>query len=179
MTPITIDIPLRLSNPLNGSWGHWAVKSKLRKRQRQTSAMMVCVAMPMSRSKLVEALPVTVTITRIAPRKLDAWDGLGAACKGVIDGVADAFGVRDDHPGLTWVLRQERGAARQYGVRITIEPTMARAAPESAAAGLEASGTTTLTSGDLADEPGANGTAELVTGSVRHKSTTRPRGRVE
>lgn len=113
---ILVTIPLRLSNPLNSSHGHWATKARPRKAQRLAAALAL-------RTKVIGVtLPVTVTVTRIAPRKLDAHDGLGAACKGVIDGVADALGVRDDDPRITWRLAQRRGGPWQYAVEIEVSP---------------------------------------------------------
>jgi hypothetical protein len=61
-----------------------------------------------------------ITITRIAPRKFDD-DNCIAGCKPIRDGVADAFGLRDDDPRLGFWYAQERGKAKEYAIRITIE----------------------------------------------------------
>lgn len=114
---LVVDIPMRLDNPLNGSQGrHWAPKARRRKQQRTTVALVVRAMLMAEGIKL----PVHVTVTRIAPRKLDAWDGLGAACKGVIDGIADALGCRDDDARVAWATDQRKGAPRQYAVEIRI-----------------------------------------------------------
>jgi hypothetical protein len=63
-------------------------------------------------------LPVTVTIVRIGKGRLDG-DNLQTAAKAVRDGVADALGVRDNHPQVLWVYEQLRGP--EYRVRIEIE----------------------------------------------------------
>ncbi len=54
--------------------------------------------------------PLAVTLTRIAPRKLDD-DNLAFAFKGIRDEVAAYFGVDDADPRLTWRYAQERGKA--------------------------------------------------------------------
>jgi hypothetical protein len=62
------------------------------------------------------ALPVEVLLVRIAPRALDD-DNLTFAFKGIRDGVADAYGVSDRDPRITWRYAQEKGAA---AIRIEI-----------------------------------------------------------
>lgn len=113
---MTVTLPLRTSNPNNGSqgWSKNAAYAKARARKAQRSTVMWHVW------GAAELLPVTVTITRLAPsRGLDPHDGLGAALKGVIDGVADALGLKNDRDDrVQWVLAQER--AKDYAVRIEI-----------------------------------------------------------
>lgn len=115
---VSIELPMRLQNPLNGAqWGKSGfAKSRARKQQRTT------VGLTMQALLLAEGLrpPCVVTVTRVAPRKLDEHDGLPASCKAVIDGIADALGVNDRDPSVTWVIGQERGAPKYYGVRITV-----------------------------------------------------------
>lgn len=64
--------------------------------------------------------PVRVIVTRVAPSSgLDEHDGLGAALKGCIDGIADGLGLTNDRdPRVTWELRQQRG--RGYAVEVEI-----------------------------------------------------------
>ena len=77
---------------------------------------------------LVCAHAITVTLTRIAPRKFDG-DGVVASCKHVRDGVADALGIDDGDERITWLYAQRKAepadglpaAARGYGVRIQVE----------------------------------------------------------
>ena len=119
---ITTAHGLRTPNPLNGSHAHWAGKARIRKTQRTCAALLAAQLGPV---RFIRGLDrwvpwkAVVTITRIAPsRGLDPHDGLGAALKGVIDGVADALGVDDRDPRVTWRLEQERGP---WGVRIRVE----------------------------------------------------------
>jgi hypothetical protein len=77
------------------------------------------------------ALPVVVTITRIAPGRLDS-DNLAIGCKSVRDGVADAMAVDDGHPDIVWLYAQRKAGVREYGVEIAITP--GRACPMCGAA---------------------------------------------
>lgn len=66
--------------------------------------------------------PVTVTLTRIAPRPLDSHDNLRASLKAVVDGAADWLGVKDNDPRVSWAYAQERAAPKTYAVRIEVAP---------------------------------------------------------
>lgn len=118
---VEVQFALKTTNPNNGSQG-WSrnasfAKARTRKAQRTATSLRVFAAGPLP------VLPVVVTVTRIAPSDgLDPHDGLGAALKGVIDGAADALGLKSDRdPRVTWRLEQERGPQKYYGVRIRIE----------------------------------------------------------
>lgn len=64
---------------------------------------------------------ITVTLTRMAPGKLDD-DGPDDALKNVRDGVADWLLVKDDHPQVHFLATQgEPTAPGVYLVKITIE----------------------------------------------------------
>lgn len=73
-------------------------------------------------------LPATITITRIAPRKLDD-DNMIAASKQLRDILADlvipslAPGQADSSTLLTWHYCQERGKPKEYSLKITIQGT--------------------------------------------------------
>lgn len=64
--------------------------------------------------------PAVVTMTRISPGTLDD-DNLRPALKSIRDGIADAFGVKDNDPRIEWRYAQERGKPKAYAVRIRIE----------------------------------------------------------
>ncbi len=143
MTPVTVTLPLKLTNPLNGSWGHWSVKARARKAIRHAVALalhgpladlqyrLACedadsIETPaddnLARTRLVSYLTqVRLTVTRIAPRSLDRHDGLPASAKPVVDAVADVLRINDADPRLVVSYAQERGAAKQYAVRISVE----------------------------------------------------------
>jgi hypothetical protein len=115
----TMTLPLKLTNPLNGaqgfSRGAAMGAARVRKTQRETTRWSIMAAL---RAEGVR-LPVDVTITRVAPRRLDD-DGLSAAAKSVRDGIADAFGIPDNDPRISWRYDQAKGEPKQYATRITI-----------------------------------------------------------
>ncbi len=119
---ISVTLPLRLPNPLNGSHGHWACRAKNRKQVRDAVFLAL-------RQRLKGfPLPAVVTITRIANSGgLDPHDGLPASCKPVVDAIADALEVDDRDPFVRWVFEQRRG--KVYGVEIQIV-TMASRCPD-------------------------------------------------
>ncbi len=69
--------------------------------------------------------PVSITLTRLAPRTLDD-DNLVTAFKSIRDRVASLLvpglrpGRADNNPGIKWHYTQEKN--KQYMVKITIEP---------------------------------------------------------
>ena len=150
MTPVTVTLPLRLTNPSNGGQGrHWAVTARHRSTIRGPVRLVVA-----SRIHGL-TLPVFVTITRIAPSSGLDFDGLVASAKSVRDGVADAFGMTDRDPRILWAYGQERGPAKTWAVRVTIAPsTLTATGPEAPDA---TSGATPAAGG----RPGSNGKAEL------------------
>ena len=72
--------------------------------------------------------PWAVHVTRIAPSKgLDEHDNLPSALKNVIDGVADALGLKNDRdPRVTWIIGQRQGPRGFYAVDIIIESVAAK-----------------------------------------------------
>lgn len=103
-----IYLPLRTVNGLN-SREHWAVRARRAKKERGEVGLFV------RRWNL--APPCTVTLTRLSTAQMDG-DGLQAALKHVRDGVADAIGVDDADPRITWQYRQEKAKRGHHGVRI-------------------------------------------------------------
>lgn len=91
---------------------HWARRAK-RAADHRKRAWLACFGI----TSWVPFAPVTVTLTRVAPRALDD-DNLAYAFKAVRDGVADALQVRDNDPRIVWNYTQEKGPAR---VVITFE----------------------------------------------------------
>lgn len=99
---------------------HWAARAKRAKWQRNTAKLLLW--MPLDGCRRSD-MAVTVTLTRIAPRRLDD-DNLRGALKAVRDAVADALGHADDsHPRLTWAYAQRRGATGAYAVEVRVEAT--------------------------------------------------------
>jgi hypothetical protein len=101
--------------------GHWAPKATRAKMQRQATFTWLTQLLP---PVAYFAPPLTITLTRVAPRLLDV-DGAVSALKHIQDGVADylagAYGAgQDRQAGLAWAYGQHRGAPRRYGVLIRL-----------------------------------------------------------
>ncbi len=99
-------IPLRTRSASNLR-EHWGSRARRTKRER-SAARLICAAAPRP--------PCIVTLTRLAPRRLDD-DNLASALKGVRDGIADALRVDDGDPRVVWRYAQRRGG---YAVDVEI-----------------------------------------------------------
>jgi len=123
---LTVLLPgLRTISEANASQReHWATKHKRHKAQRTWTYYTLSSALG-SRCPLTP--PLTITLTRIAPRQLDEGDNLSSALKSVRDGVADYLGGtygtgQDRQDGLTWRYAQHKGdTPRTYGVQVCFE----------------------------------------------------------
>ena len=113
---VTVTIPLRLPSVANLR-EHWAKKAKRAKQHRGLAEMFTRNALG-SRVLVYPSMShrVTVTITRVAPRSLDA-DNCVSACKAARDGVADALDVDDGDERVTWQYAQRKGE-RALEIRI-------------------------------------------------------------
>ena len=120
VTPLYLTLlPMRLRSE-NNLHEHWRIRHKRRKVQRDATYLWL------SRWFVVRpVLPLTITLTRVAPLQLDS-DNLPGSFKAVQDGVADwldnAPGKGQDRkPGLTWRYAQRKGKVIEYAVEIAIE----------------------------------------------------------
>jgi hypothetical protein len=95
---------------------HWAVKAKLVRDHRTRTRMSLNAA---AQSSGLEMLPVTVVLTRVAPRRLDG-DNLQSGFKAVRDGVADWLGVDDGNGLIDWQYVQRSGRPGEYAVEIEV-----------------------------------------------------------
>lgn len=126
---ISVTIPIRTVSEANAR-GHWTARAGRTKRHRTATALTL-------RSRVVGRLrpPCVVSLTRIAPRSLDD-DNLRGALKAVRDEVAVWLGLPtnrrgqadDSDPRVRWEYAQERGAPRQYAVRVEIRAMAGEAA---------------------------------------------------
>jgi hypothetical protein len=100
--------------------GHTLAMSAGAKRHRQAGHLACRVPCAMARQGLASGRidAVAVYVRRESPRLLDWHDNLGTALKAVIDGVADALGVRDDDSRLTVLVDQTK--ARRPCVTIAV-----------------------------------------------------------
>lgn len=90
------------------------LRDKLRTKRLQREATMYCLV-----GLDLPPLPVTVTITRIGPRKLDD-DNLAAACKYVRDQIAATFKEDDGSDRYTWKYEQRITSNKKYGVDVQV-----------------------------------------------------------
>jgi hypothetical protein len=97
-----IELPIRLDSVANLR-EHWAVRHKRAKAHR----MAALAIKP-------HPLPCVVTITRIAPRRLDEHDNLPRACKALVDGIADRLGVKDNDTRVEWRYSQATSARPKH-----------------------------------------------------------------
>lgn len=101
---IAVTAPLKIPSVANLRLS-WAAKAKMVKAQRtKVRQALQCMAA----APLPHAAPLTVVLTRVAPRSLDT-DNLVASLKAVRDGVADYLGVDDGSAQLDWQYVQRKG----------------------------------------------------------------------
>lgn len=104
---VTVEVALRVHSALNERI-HWGKRARRTKHERM-------VGFTFTPRGLVP--PLTITLTRIAPRMLDS-DNLAASFKGVRDGIADRIGIKDNDPRVTWAYAQRKGEPGHYGVEM-------------------------------------------------------------
>ncbi len=119
---IRIEYPVHLVSEANVRDNRWK-KAKRVKQQRMRAWAEVLDARaglkkgdPLKQTGVV----ITVRLTRIAPKLLDAHDNLPASLKATVDGIAEAWGLDDNSGLVAWEYSQEKGKPRQYAVRIEI-----------------------------------------------------------
>lgn len=118
-------IPLRLVTETQGQ-RNWRTTYVRRKSQRRTTYAWLTHLLGCA-----PPLPLTVTLTRVAPRPLDS-DNVVSSFKAVQDGVADWIdgtpllrkgvgGGQDRQEGLMWRYQQRKGKPREYAVEIVVD----------------------------------------------------------
>jgi hypothetical protein len=118
---ITFTLPLHTVSA-NVRDSHWSKRHKRVKGERNEIGK-ACMAYGVK--PLKDGETATVTLRRIAPRKLDLGDNLAYALKPTRDEVARALGIDDGDPRVTWEYSQNRDVRtpRWYGVGVSIEIT--------------------------------------------------------
>ena len=110
---LTISIPIKLVSVANLRM-HWAVKAKLAKSHRSRVGAFLRHEAP-----IPPTTPLTVVLTRIAPRRLDS-DNLASAFKACRDGIADWLEVDDGNQGIQWVYEQRAGGPKVYAIEVEV-----------------------------------------------------------
>lgn len=104
----------------NNSNEHWSSKARRHKLQRK----IINVAFLKEKPQIL--LPCRVVLTRIAPRKLDFHDNLPGSFKWIVDAFSEniinnkSFGRADDDERILWFYCQEKGAPKEYAVKIQV-----------------------------------------------------------
>lgn len=115
---IQISLPIKLCNPINHGT-HWSKTLKQKKQQQHLVKSHL-------NTHPIPQIPCIVTLTRIAPRKLDD-DNLPPCFKWIRDTIADhlipglAPGRADSDPKIKWEYAQLKGDPHQYAVEIQIK----------------------------------------------------------
>lgn len=119
-TIVSWQLPIKTASEANSS-EHWTRKAKRHRLQKR----WVKAAFHRERPQL--AIPAHVVLTRIAPRSLDSQDNLPMSFKYIADSIAEELtgnyvpGRADDDKRITWEYKQEKGAVKEYGVKIEIQ----------------------------------------------------------
>jgi hypothetical protein len=109
---LVVECSIRTVSELNASGSqHWRIRHRRAKSQRELFAL--CMA-----GLKLPPLPVAVTWTRHAPRRLDEGDNLNSFAKHLRDQLAAMYGVDDGSDLFRWDVRQE--AAKVGGVVVEI-----------------------------------------------------------
>ena len=116
---LTVTLPVRTQSE-NNMRDHPMARHRRRKAQRTQVGRIVGVLLKLE----PVAAPWCVELTRVAPRELDG-DNLQGSLKAVRDAVADALGVDDRDRRVRWEYDQQKGAVRQYAIRVTIRTEVA------------------------------------------------------
>jgi hypothetical protein len=115
---LTLTLPIRAVSESNVRQ-HWAAKAGRAKSQRLTTWTMLSHAFGVTAPAWCK-LPLTITLTRIAPRELDD-DNLRGSLKAPRDEITQWLGLKSDRvPGLRWEYAQRSLAPKFYAVEVTI-----------------------------------------------------------
>ena len=107
---------IRIESEANGR-EHWRAKAKRTKEHRKAAYWAMWDASPIG---FDDRPPMTITLTRIAPRTLDS-DNLAGGFKAARDGVADWLGIDDGDERLTWLYAQRKGKPGEYDAECVIQ----------------------------------------------------------
>jgi hypothetical protein len=104
-------VPIKTAPGLNVR-EHYFARSRRVKKERDLGAWVTPAGFP---------LPCVVTLTRLSAGELDSHDNLSGSMKGIVDGIADKLGIKDNDGRVQWRYEQERCARGKFGVRIELE----------------------------------------------------------
>jgi hypothetical protein len=111
---MTITIPIRTVSEANQR-EHWSKRHRRNKAQQYATRH----ALLTTSCLVIPDHPWHITLTRIAPRRLDS-DNLAGSFKHVQDAVAKWLGVDDGSDRVRWTYEQRRGKPNQYAVEVAV-----------------------------------------------------------
>lgn len=122
---IEFEAPVRIESEMNRREHHMARYRRFKQQRHDVWLSWLDVGRKrhmIPRAVLAGGANLTVTLTRIAPRKItDEHENLRSGFKAVVDEIAKLVGLDDGDPRIRWEYRQEKGAPKQYAVRVRIE----------------------------------------------------------
>ncbi len=110
---IHLELSIRLVSLVNERESRWKAARRA-SEQRNLAGLVVANAKVEGR---VPELPLLCVITRVGRRRMDS-DNLAISAKHVRDGIADALGIDDADPRISWSYQQEIGPAYMARIRL-------------------------------------------------------------
>ena len=118
MTHVEVVLPIKVVSEANQSkFEHWGTKAR---RVRSQRGVVKIGLYNFQRSLRAHKGAFRVTLTRIAPRKLDEHDNLPRSMKACVDEIAKACGVDDGAERIQFEYEQRKGKPKQHAVEIVI-----------------------------------------------------------
>lgn len=118
---VTIDLPIKTVNPLNGQWTHWRKRRKLVNAEKETTTMIVKPRLEKGR------IPCSVVLTRKHWAKPMDSDAVPPSLKAIRDAIAKCIGIDDGDARIQWSYQQAKCKHKDFGVIVEIryvgEPT--------------------------------------------------------
>lgn len=108
-------LPLRIVSVLNlrEHWSKRGARASLHRTTAKIAMRQACRVPPQG--------DMTITLTRIAPRKMDRHENLPAGFKAVVDGIADWLEIDDGDERLTFAYAQRTGKPKEYAAEVVVE----------------------------------------------------------
>jgi hypothetical protein len=121
---VTLFIPGKLENPLNGPHGHWSKRARWAKIRKEKAELCILFALKSRKVPWPPELPKQVTFTATVWNVFDD-DGLTAAIKPYRDACKSMGLINDDRPSAGHKFVYEQRTERKLGtlgVTLRVEP---------------------------------------------------------
>ena len=99
-----------------------AIRVRQARKQHEDGANETRAAMYRAKLTAIDLVPCVVTLRRLSShwRGLDTHDGLPGSLKYVVDGIAEALGIDDGGPMVTWRYENKKCARGMFGVEVEV-----------------------------------------------------------